>query len=54
VTRGFVISFVVIEKDSRLIFNVLKNNIFYKSHKLPNNSTKWNMKRHDIGIPLKR
>jgi hypothetical protein len=54
VTWGFVISFIVIEKDSRLIFKMLKSNIFYKIHKLPNNSTKWNMKRYDIGIRLKR
>jgi hypothetical protein len=41
---------LVIEKDLRLIFNMLKSNIFYKSHKLPSNSTKWSMKRYDIDI----
>jgi hypothetical protein len=46
--------FVVIEKYSRLIFNMLKSNIFYESHKLPNNSIKWNTKRYDIGLQLKR
>jgi hypothetical protein len=33
---------------------MLKSNIFYESHKLPNNSTKCSMKRYDIGIQLKR